>query len=94
MDIASLVSALRSRANDPQRRTDGVATRPVELGLPAALDVLERAERALRFPLYPLHKQLLIEVGNGGFGPATAWWESKGVSLTPTADICSSSALD
>jgi hypothetical protein len=36
---------------------------------PASEDAVEKAERALGFPIPPLLKRCYLEVGNGGFGP-------------------------
>jgi len=36
---------------------------------PASAELIEEAERSLDFSLPPLLKRLLLEIGNGGFGP-------------------------
>src|SRR5262249_18916016 len=43
--------------------------RPRDIGPPATFAIIDEAERALGFALYPFHRRLLDEVGNGGFGP-------------------------
>lgn len=36
---------------------------------PAAAEVVSAAEAELGFELHPLHRALLLEIGNGGLGP-------------------------
>jgi hypothetical protein len=68
MNEEQLISALRRRAEDHTKRTDYVDSGCPDLGTPATPDV-DRAQRAMGFVLHPLHRRLLEEVANGGFGP-------------------------
>lgn len=54
---------------DQSRRTDYASSRPLALGTKATASQLEDTERVLGFSLHDLHKRVLVEVGNGGFGP-------------------------
>jgi hypothetical protein len=40
-----------------------------ESGTPASLDVVERAEKELGFPLPPILREIYLQVANGGIGP-------------------------
>jgi hypothetical protein len=64
-----LISVLRQRAEDPTRRTDALGGECPELASPATPQALADAERVIGCALHPLHRQLLEEVANGGFGP-------------------------
>jgi hypothetical protein len=78
MHTSLLLNALRERANDPQRRTDHIANRPLELGQPATPELLKATEQKLGFPLHVRHAQLLVDIGNGGFGPGDGLVGTKG----------------
>jgi hypothetical protein len=69
MDENSLISAVAKRATDPTTRTEWVDRGVPELAPPATPEQVAQAERALNCRLHPLHRRLLQEVGNGGFGP-------------------------
>lgn len=69
MTEEQLLSAIIRRAANAEMRTDFVKRRPREVGPHAAPEAIVAAERQLGFALHPLHKRLLEEVGNGGFGP-------------------------
>lgn len=71
MDEDTLILAVRARAEDPAKRTDWSERWPSELALPATSDQIHHAEQVLQCPLHPLHRRLLQEVGNGGFGPGS-----------------------
>jgi len=64
-----LVGAIRDRISNPTTRTDYSDRRHRDIGLPATSAVIEASERAIGCALHPLHRRLLQEVGNGGFGP-------------------------
>lgn len=69
MDEDALILAIQARAEDPANRTDWANRWPSELAPTATSDLINHAERALHCTLHPLHRRLLQEVGNGGFGP-------------------------
>ncbi|WP_437744454.1 SMI1/KNR4 family protein [Sorangium sp. So ce1504] len=66
----TLIGAIIRRATDPTTRTDWPDRDTPELAPCATLEQVERAEQVLKCKLHPLHRRLLQEVGNGGFGPA------------------------
>ncbi|WP_437322050.1 SMI1/KNR4 family protein [Sorangium sp. So ce385] len=51
-------------------RTDSPDRGVSELAPPATPQQVDQAERTLKCKLHPLHRRLLQEIGNGGFGPA------------------------
>lgn len=69
MDEDSLILAVRARAANPSTRTDCADTWPSEIAPRATPDQISQAEQALGCTLHPLHRRLLEEIGNGGFGP-------------------------
>jgi hypothetical protein len=69
MDEDALILAVRARAEDPANRTDWADRWPSELAPTATPDQIIQAERVLQCTLHSLHRRLLHEVGNGGFGP-------------------------
>ena len=69
MNQDELIQALMRRAEDPQTRTDYSDRSCPDLAPPARVEVVLAAEAIFGFPLHPLHRRLLTEVGNGGFGP-------------------------
>ena len=69
MNEDHLIRAILDRAANPAIRTDYANIRRRELAPPATLTTIEAAERAMGCALHPLHRRLLEEVGNGGFGP-------------------------
>jgi len=70
MNEDSLLLAIRDRAADPTTRTDDADRSPSEVAPPAKPDQIIQAEQALGCTFHPLHRRLLQEVGNGGFGPS------------------------
>lgn len=68
-DEDQLVLAVRNRAHDPSTRTDYASERRRDLPAPATLEVIHNAEDQLGFRLNALHRRLLAEVADGGFGP-------------------------
>jgi hypothetical protein len=64
-----LIGKVHERALDPTTRIDEAKLGSPRLPAPAAPYVVEAAEKVLGHPLHPVHKQLLSEVANGGFGP-------------------------
>jgi hypothetical protein len=69
MNEETLVRAILDRAANPATRTDYVNRRPVEIGTVAMPTVIQAGQRAMGCCLYPLHRRLFEEIGNGGFGP-------------------------
>lgn len=69
MEDNDLIEAIRRRARDPQKRTDMAGVSDALAVPPCSSDAVADAERRLGFALYPLHRRLFEEVGNGGFGP-------------------------
>jgi hypothetical protein len=69
MNEEMLIRAVFDRASNPATRTDYMDRRPAEIGTPATQTVIEASESAMGRSLYPLHRRLFEEVGNGGFGP-------------------------
>jgi len=70
MEETSLISAVAKRAANPMTRTDWADRGVPEMAPPATPEQLGQTERVLKCRLHPLHRRLLQEVGNGGFGPA------------------------
>jgi hypothetical protein len=64
-----LISAVRTRALDPATRTDHPSERHREIPAPATAPAIDAAEARMGCTLHPLHRRLLQEIGNGGFGP-------------------------
>lgn len=62
-----IVEAVRARALDPMTRSD--AHVQGALPPPATLEQIEIAEARLGFALHSLHRRLLLEIADGGFGP-------------------------
>jgi hypothetical protein len=70
VDLDDLLDALRARAGDPERATDGAgAVKPKHFPPVAAADVAE-VERTLGLRLPPPLVAIYTRVANGGFGPA------------------------
>src|SRR5690242_1926418 len=69
MNDDKLIHAVRQRAEDRRTRTDYSDRSCPDLAPPAPAQALIDAEAALGFQLHPFHRRLLMEVGNGGFGP-------------------------
>ena len=64
-----LIEAIRKRAADPLRATDGADALPPKV-FPVALPKnIAEAQRSLGFELPGLLRELYLRVGNGGFGP-------------------------
>lgn len=64
-----LVYEVRARAHDPAMRTDLSSVRRRDLPAPATAAQLDAAEAMMGFPMHPLHRRLLQEIADGGFGP-------------------------
>jgi hypothetical protein len=69
MDDDDLIEAIRLRALDPTTRTDWAVNAPTELARRATEDEIAEVERALEYSLHWFHRRLLLDVGNGGYGP-------------------------
>ena len=69
MNQDELIQNLRRRAEDPRARTDYSDRSRPDLAPPAPAEAVLAAEEVFGFPLHPLHRRLLTDVGNGGFGP-------------------------
>lgn len=69
MEHDKLLQAIFLRATNPKTRTDYSNQWPCALPPKATLEQVRAAERELNTQLYPFHQDLLIHVGNGGFGP-------------------------
>jgi hypothetical protein len=69
MNTEELIAALRQRATTPEARSDQDPRWAPKLAPRATRLAIQHAERALGFELSLLHRRLLEEVGNGGFGP-------------------------
>ena len=66
-----LVASVRARAMTPQTLNDFARglENPPPLSSPATSEMVAAVERELGFPLPVLLTRLLLEIGNGGFGP-------------------------
>jgi hypothetical protein len=64
-----LIQAIRTRATDATRATDGVDAIPPKVHPVAFPSQVDNAERALGFKLPEILKALYLRVGNGGYGP-------------------------
>jgi hypothetical protein len=69
IDEDQLIAAVRARAQDPTTRTDYPSEHDREIPPPATLAAIQAAEAAIGCALHPLHRRLLEDVGDGGFGP-------------------------
>jgi hypothetical protein len=69
MDENQLIEAIRERAARSELRNDFADRFGPEVSAPATTAAVDQAERAIGYALHPIHRRLLIEVGNGGFGP-------------------------
>jgi hypothetical protein len=69
MNEDDLVRAILARVSNRATRTDYSDRSHHEIAPPATSAVIETSERAIGCALHPLHRSLLQEVGNGGFGP-------------------------
>lgn len=68
-DEDAVIASIARRARSPATRTDLSDVECPPLAPPLTAEELRRAEAATGFPLHPFHRRLLMEVGNGGFGP-------------------------
>ena len=68
-DETEIIGQVRKRAANPETRTDWGGRALPELSPPASEEALAKAEQALGCVLHRMHRRLLLEVGNGGFGP-------------------------
>ncbi len=64
-----LIEAIRERATRHELRNDFADRFGPEVSAPATTAAADEAERELGYALHPFHRRLLMEVGNGGFGP-------------------------
>jgi hypothetical protein len=69
MNEDQLIRSVQARAANEKTRTDFA-----DIHLPPTFEALSEAdlcaiEHGLGFKLAPLHRRLLVEIGNGGFGP-------------------------
>jgi hypothetical protein len=69
MQDTELIEIIRRKAADPATRTDMARVPPRPLPSPASAEAITSTERILGHALHPLHRRLLREIGNGGFGP-------------------------
>jgi hypothetical protein len=69
MEEIDLIRQVRQRAQDTEHRTDTPGVAPARLPAPATSKQIETEEALLGFRLHPLHRRVLSEVANGGFGP-------------------------
>jgi hypothetical protein len=69
VDDELLIEAVRKRAADPARRTDGADAIPATVFPVTRPDTIAAAEQALGFELPGLLRELYLRVGNGGYGP-------------------------
>jgi hypothetical protein len=68
--MKELIERIRRRVNDPIRAAECAEVhRPAKLYPPADISDIVATEGELGFQLSEFYRQLLIEVGNGGFGP-------------------------
>ena len=63
------ISLVRRRALNPERRTDFASQGCPDLASPASYDLVASSEREIGFSLWSDHRQVLVELANGGFGP-------------------------
>jgi hypothetical protein len=63
-----LIRSVRARALNPSTCTDYTLA-PQTLPEPASEETIELVERSLMFPLHRIHRRMLVEIANGGFGP-------------------------
>ena len=61
--------AIRNRAIRQETRTDQSKWGVPNLAAPASRELVESAELTLGFALWRDHRQVLMEIANGGFGP-------------------------
>jgi len=64
-----LIEAVRTRATDASRATDGTDAVPAKVFPVALPSQVDEAERALGFRLPEVLKALYLRIGNGGYGP-------------------------
>lgn len=69
MNENQLVEAIRARATRHELRNDFADRFGPEVSTPATTADVDNAEQAMGYALHPFHRRLLIEVGNGCFGP-------------------------
>jgi hypothetical protein len=69
MNEKELLEAICLRAANPIMRSDYANIRLREIGPPATPADIAAVELIIGCALSPLHRRLLLEVGNGGFGP-------------------------
>jgi hypothetical protein len=69
MTEEQVIRAIRDRAANPATRTDYAAIRRRDVPPPPTQEAIQAGQRAMGFALYPLHRRLFEQVGNGGFGP-------------------------
>ena len=63
------ISVIRFRALNPETRTDFSRLGCHDLASPASCDLVISSEQKVGFPLWSDHRQILMELANGGFGP-------------------------
>lgn len=69
MPTHDLIAQVRRRAANPSTRTDYAEQGYPELPGPLSVHDLASAEAVLGFPLHALHRRVITDVANGGFGP-------------------------
>ena len=72
----SLILRIRERAINLSTRLDVPCSG--DLPATASSDMIRQTEQSLGFCLHPEHRQILMSVANGGFGPAYAGWPRLG----------------
>ena len=68
----ALILKIRERAMNPSTRLDVPCSG--DLIATAGSEKIRHAEQSLGFSLHPEHRQILMNVGNGGFGVHPTIW--------------------
>lgn len=87
MDNQNLIMRIQQRAHDPKQATDAVGPCSGVANPPITLKQLIEAEAELGLPLPEFLRQLYLQVGNGGFGPANGLIALRGGSTIDGLDL-------